>query len=102
MKQSSAELPKVLYHLFIILSLTILLKTFPTQKLPNNHQYSCLVCMWMTLFVFLKISIGSEFPQFLNSRNPNLNFTIEKENMKQLSFLDVLNTRSDRFITSGY
>ena len=41
------------------------------------------------------------FLDFLNIQHPNLNFIIEKENMK-LSFLDVLNTRSDRLITSVY
>ena len=39
---------------------------------------------------------------FLNIQHPNLNFTIEKEHMKQLPFLDVLNTCSDRLITSVY
>ena len=42
------------------------------------------------------------FLDFLNIQHPNLNFTIEKERMKQLPFLDVLNTRSDRLITSVY
>ena len=42
------------------------------------------------------------FLDFLNIQHPNLNFTIEKEYMKQLPFLDVLNTRSDRLITSVY
>ena len=42
------------------------------------------------------------FLDFLNSQHPNLNFTIEKEQMKHLPFLDVLSTRSDRLITSVY
>ena len=42
------------------------------------------------------------FFDFLNIQHPNLNFTIEKEHMKQLPLLDVLNTRSDRLITSIY
>ena len=42
------------------------------------------------------------FLDFLNIQHPNLNFTIEKEHMKQLQFLDVLNTRSDRLTTSVY
>ena len=40
------------------------------------------------------------FLDFLNSQHPTLNFTIEKEHMKQLPFLDVLSTRSDRLIPS--
>ena len=39
---------------------------------------------------------------FLNSHHPKLNFTIEKEDMKQLPFLDVLSTLSDRLIASVY
>ena len=42
------------------------------------------------------------FLDFLNSQHPNLNFTLEKEHMKQLPFLDVLSTCSDRLITSVY
>ena len=42
------------------------------------------------------------FLDFLNIQHPNLKFTIEKEHMKQLPFLDVLNTRSDRLTTSVY
>ena len=42
------------------------------------------------------------FLDFLNSQHPNLNFTIEKEHMKQLPFLDVLSTRSNRLIISTY
>ena len=42
------------------------------------------------------------FFDFLNIQHPNLKFTIEKEHMKQLPFLDVLNTRSDRLTTSVY
>ena len=42
------------------------------------------------------------FLDFLNSQQLNLNFTIENEYMKQLPFLDVLSTRSDRLITSVY
>ena len=42
------------------------------------------------------------FLDFLNSHHPNLNFTIEKEDMKQLTFLDILSTRSDRLIASVY
>ena len=42
------------------------------------------------------------FLDFLNIQHQNLNFTIEKEHMKQLPFLDILNTRSDRLITSVY
>ena len=42
------------------------------------------------------------FLDFLNIQHPNLNFTIEKQHMKQLPFLDVLNTRSGRLITSAY
>ena len=42
------------------------------------------------------------FLDFLNIQHPNLKFTIENEYMKQLPFLDVLNTRSDRLTTSVY
>ena len=42
------------------------------------------------------------FLDFLNIQHPNLKFTIEKEHMKQLPFLDVLNTRSDRLTISVY
>ena len=42
------------------------------------------------------------FLDFLNSQHPNLNFTLEKEHMKQLPFLDVLSTLSDRLLTSVY
>ena len=42
------------------------------------------------------------FLDFLNIQHPNLKFTIEKEHMKQLPFLDVLNTHSDRLTTSVY
>ena len=42
------------------------------------------------------------FFDFLKIQHPNLNFTIGKEHKKQLPFLDVLNTCSDRLITSVY
>ena len=42
------------------------------------------------------------FIDFLNSQHPSLNFAIGKEHMKQLPFLDVLNTGLDRLITSVY
>ena len=42
------------------------------------------------------------FLDFLNIQHPNLKFTIEKEHVKQLPFLDVLNTRSDRLTTTVY
>ena len=42
------------------------------------------------------------FLDFLNSQHPNLNFTIEKERMKQLPILDILSTSLDRLITSVY
>ena len=42
------------------------------------------------------------FRSSLNIQHSNLNFTIEKEHMKQLPFLDILNTCSDRLITSAY
>ena len=42
------------------------------------------------------------FLDFLNSQQLNLNFTIENEYMKQLPFLDVLSTSSERLITSVY
>ena len=42
------------------------------------------------------------FLNFLNIQHPNLEFTIEKEHMKQLPFLDILNPRSGRLITSVY
>ena len=42
------------------------------------------------------------FLDILNIQHPNLKFTIEREHMKQLPFLDVLNTRSDRLTTSVY
>ena len=42
------------------------------------------------------------FLDFLNIQHPNLKFTIEKEHMKQLPFLDVLNTCSDKLTTSVY
>ena len=52
------------------------------------------VGMWPMFFVFLL--------DFLNIQHLNLNFTIDKEHKKQLLFLDVLNTRSDRSIASVY
>ena len=55
------------------------------------------VGMWTIFFVFLKTSI-----RILSCQHPNLDFTIEKEHMKQLPFLDVFSTRSDRLITSVY
>ena len=42
------------------------------------------------------------FLNFLNIQHLNLNFTIERKYMKQLPFLDVLNIRPDRLITSVY
>ena len=45
---------------------------------------------------------ASTFLNFLNGQHPNLNFTIEKEDMKQLLFLDVLSIRSDTLITNVY
>ena len=42
------------------------------------------------------------FLDFLNIQHRNINFTIEKEHMKQLQFMDVFNTRSDRLITIVY
>ena len=42
------------------------------------------------------------FRNFLNIQHPNLNFTIQKEHVKQLLFFDARNTRSDRLITSVY
>ena len=42
------------------------------------------------------------FLNFLNIQHPNLNFTIEKEHVKQLPFFNAGNTLSDRLITSVY
>ena len=42
------------------------------------------------------------FLHFLNIQQLNFNFTMEKEYMKQLPCLDVLNTRSGRLITNVY
>ena len=42
------------------------------------------------------------FLDFLYSQYPNLNRNIEKEHMKQLSFVDVRSTCSHRLITSVY
>ena len=42
------------------------------------------------------------FLYFLNIQHPNSNFTMEKEQMRQLLFLDVLNNRLDRLTTSVY
>ena len=53
--------------------------------------------MWTIFFVFLKTTI-----RILNCQHPNLDFTIEEEHMKQLPFLDVFSTRSERLITSVY
>ena len=47
---------------------------------------------------FLKMSIRLWLS--LNIEHPNLNFTIKKEKIKQLPFLDILNTHSGRLITS--
>ena len=40
------------------------------------------------------------FLDFLNSQHPNLNFTKAKKHMKQLPFLDVLSTYSDKLPVS--
>ena len=42
------------------------------------------------------------FFDFLKIQHRNLNFTIGKKHKKQLPFLDILNTCSDRLITSVY
>ena len=42
------------------------------------------------------------FLGFLNIRQSNLNYILEKEHMKQLPFLGVFSTRSERLITSVY
>ena len=42
------------------------------------------------------------FYELLISQHPNLNFTIEKEHLKQLPFLNVLSTHSGRLFTSVY
>ena len=52
--------------------------------------------------LFEKDLQAQTFLDFLNIRHPNLNFTIGKEHLKKLAFLDVLNTHSDILITSFY
>ena len=52
--------------------------------------------------LFEKEDLVQTFLGFLNIQHPNLNFTIEKEHVKQFPYLDILNTRSDRLITSVY
>ena len=47
-------------------------------------------------FLFENEHQAQTFLDFLNIQHPNLKFTIEKEHMKQLPFLDVPNTCSDR------
>ena len=42
------------------------------------------------------------FLEFLNSRHVNIKFTIEKEQNKQLPFLDILNDNDGQFTTSVY
>ena len=60
------------------------------------------VGMWTIFSVFENEYQTFTFLDFLNSQHPNFNFTIKKEHMKQLPFLDVLNTLSHRVITSLY
>ena len=52
--------------------------------------------IWMILFVVLKTLLSFDF---LNIKNPNLNVIKEKEHMMQLSFLLLLNTRSNTLIS---
>ena len=63
---------------------------------------SFIVGMRTIFYLFENENQALVFLDFLNSQHPNLNFTKEKEQMKQLPFLDVLNTCSDSFITSVY
>ena len=60
------------------------------------------VGMWTIFFVFCKWASDSDFRRFLNIQHPDSNFTTEQRHMKQLPFLAVLNTASDRIITSVY
>ena len=55
------------------------------------------------IFVFFESEHQAlTFFDFLNCQHCNLNFTLEKEYMKQLPVLDVRNTCSGRSITSVY
>ena len=59
--------------------------------------------MWAISFVFFQYEHQAMmFLNFLNIQHPNLNFTIEKEHVKQLPFFNAGNTLSDRLITSVY
>ena len=57
------------------------------------HNIFCLFKKWDQTLTFL---------DFWNIQRSDLNFTIEKEHMKPVPFLDVLNTLSGRLITSVY
>ena len=93
----------IIGSLFIIVSLTISLKTFPTQKLPNKQRIQLFSRYVDDIFyLFENEHQALTFLNFANNKQLNLNFITEKEHIKQLPFLDVLDTRSDRFITSVY
>ena len=59
--------------------------------------------MWAMVFVFLKMGNQAQtFLKFFKIQQPNLNFTIEEEHMKQLLIFYILNTRSERLVTIFY
>ena len=55
-----------------------------------------------TFVLFKHQSHATMFLNFINNLHPNIKFTMEIECNRQLSFLDVLITRSDKFITEVF
>ena len=48
--------------------------------------------------VFDNENDSNDFLEYLNKQHPNIKFTMEKENEKQLPFLDVLSDNTDNLL----
>jgi len=56
-----------------------------------------------TFLIFDNETQSKQFHEYINSKHPNINFTIEKQNNNSLSFLDInIKNVNDVFITNVY
>ena len=94
-----SPLGPTLANIFLNYNEKIWLNICPTNFKPNYYKRY----VDDTFVLFDDPNKSSLFLNYLNSKHPNIKFTIETENEEKLPFLDILITRlNNNFITSVY